>query len=220
MKYSIEQLRQAWLDSALDIWQSGVVDENQSPAIKRMFQACGWGFWVNDADGYRNNARHAWCGIFQAYAALRVGRFLEEGQCVAVSLEHGIAKNCLPSTARMTSMHKWDAAGVTAPTAWIIDNRAGGVNPEFIQPGMVATIAARTYGDPRDSFGGHFVLVESYDPATETVCTVEGNAVGELADGTWGEGVVRRRGKHARKLADFRRVYEFSTEHFDDMGAE
>lgn len=217
MKYTIEQLRAAWLASALELWESGVVDVHQSEAIKQMFRACGWGFWVDDKDGYRNNAKHAWCGIFQAYAALNVGRHLADRQCVAVGLDPEIANHCLPSTQRMQSVRKWEAAGVTMPTMWVMDGTTG-ANPEYLEPGMVATIAARDYGDARNKYGGHFVLIESYDPATQTVNTVEGNAKGELGNGNgWGEGVVRRRGKHARKLSDFRRIYEFGTEHFEDM---
>lgn len=207
MKYTADELRVAWLSSALALWREEIKDEDQSPTIKGMFRACGWGFWVDDADGYRNNAKHAWCGIFQGYAASLIGYYLEPGQCVSVTLDADILKHCIPSTARMVSDAKWRAAGVRKPQTVTIN----GAGTTALVPGALATIAARDYGDRRNEYGGHFVLVESYDANTGMVATVEGNAWGTMPDGSRGEGVVR----NSRPVEQFRRVFLFDVDHYE-----
>lgn len=211
MSYTPEQYRLAWLESALELWREHITDEHQSPRIKQMFRACGWSFWVDDSDGYKNNARHAWCGIFQAFAGLRVGRHLEADHCVPVHLNPDIARVCLPSTQRVASAAKWQGIGVPAPESYAMLGMPAVEAEGVLLPGVVCTISARDYGDRRNHLGGHYVMVVNYDPATAQVETVEGNAFGTLANGDHGEGVVRNR----RHLDVFRRAYHFDLRHFE-----
>lgn len=212
MEFTTEDFRHAHLRAALALHAEHIVDESGSLRLELMFRRVGWGGFV--ARGYKNTSKFAWCGIFVAVSGLDVGDHLVEGQCVAAHLDPGIAKFVLPSTQRLQSSAKWAAAG--AKKAALHDLRWE--NPDvYLRPGVVATIATREYGDVRDRVGGHYVIVEHVRDGR--VDTVEGNAFGELGDGSWGEGVVRRRGDKARHIEDFRFAVGWDDSHFEVMDA-
>lgn len=222
MNITIRDIREAWILAALNQWDRNVRDEHQSPTIKHYFRSVGWGFWVDDQDGYRNNAKHAWCGIFQGYCGLRIGEFLAPNQCVPIYLSPEIAKYVLPSTARAASIRRWRQAGVDLPLTyrphaadqWSEVNDGGfKTSADVLQRGTIATIAARDYGDERNEYGGHWILIAEH--SGDYVRTIEGNASGKLPDGTTGEGVIRRE----RKVSDIRRVYHLDFRHFEFLGA-
>lgn len=230
MKYTIEALMGAWQSAAVALWQLNIRDDQGGAAgtrdiIGSIFAGVGWSFWI--PDGYKEqNGRNAWCGHTQGYCGLHVGDWLEPGKCVGVTLDVDIAKNVTPSTARLHSANKWRKAGYSKPNTlngdWLdkmLDNEAAAADIKssvFNRP-QLATIAARDYGDLRNDYGGHVVLIVGVDFEARSFETIEGNAYGELGDGSWGEGVVRRRGDKARKLSELKRVYLLERQHFETI---
>lgn len=234
--YELDEIRKAWLKAALAQWERNIVDEDDCEEIVDMFKMVNWQWHLN-ADtktGYSNRAKWAWCGHFQSVCGLTLGNYLSNFMSVPIMIDPDIAFKVLPSTQRMVSAGKWREAGYEKPAkTFEPDDESGGwVDKRIFQrmpieevflPGAIAMIAARTYGkgkkfDKRNEIGGHYVCIESLEG--DRVNTVEGNATGELPSGDWGEGVVRRRGEHARKVSDFKRVIHFSYKHFEFMGSE
>lgn len=139
----------------------------------------GWG--SADADNldepvpYAHNGQFQWCGAFAAYC------------WAAGGLRRRIRRDHMASCYKL---HTW--AGGTDRI----------VRPEDIQPGDVvivgrqpgALIGRDAIGRPRYApvWGEHITLARDA-PADGYVPTWEGNAGGELGDGTQGEGVVRDR---------------------------
>ena len=207
MKYTGEQLRRAWLFVALDEHQKIVRSQGEEDRITEYFHRCGWQWALNEAAGgrYSEEARRRrpdllnWCGLFPAWCGLHVGLYLEPGQCVPVRLRHGVAQRVLPSTYRAQSPDKWADAGIAPPAQ---------VPHDEIAPGDIITVVTGS-GKP---YGDHFAIV--VDGEAESLLTVEGNATGELGDGSSGRGVIQRR----RPIADVRRVYRLTEKHFE--GAE
>lgn len=217
MTYEISKLLNAWRLAALDEWACVVRDTpDDFDRISGYFRSIGWGFHI--AAGYRNTEKYAWCGVFAGAMGLRIGDHLEPDKCVPVALDYDVARVVMPSTFRLQSRAKWEQASGKMPVK--LGN--SGLAPlaiEDLRPGMVCTIAARDYGDRRNDYGGHVVIVDNVRPAEGLVDTVEGNAHGELGDGAWGEGVVRRRGEHARPFDNFRRAYLLDpATHFETLG--
>lgn len=216
--YDIADLMTAWHAAAVDLFKSDVRDfhrgQKATPEkIARIFAAVGWGFWI--PDGYtERGGRNAWCGHTQGYCGLRVGDYLEGDRCVGISLNPEIARWVTPSTARLNSQRRWKQAGEDKPPHWRaemdtledLENMWRG-HPEL------ATVAARDYGDARNQYGGHIVLISEIDWDAGEFYTIEGNAVGMFPDGTRGEGVVRC----TRPLGDLARVYFLTTDDFELM---
>lgn len=226
MNYTIEQLMHAWRDAAGAMWAENIRDTQSGYAgdidrIGQLFRRAAP--WALDLMGGAYNEKHsasAWCGHFQSNCGLSVGAYLESDRCVGVFLDPDIARNCLPSTRRMTYPGKWRKAGQLAPD-FVPGNASRNRLHEVLAIPRVATIAARDYGDERNDVGGHFVLITSLND-DGTFDTIEGNGWGELGDGAYGEGVVKRHGtegKHAaHPLSVLRRIYLFDVEHFEMMG--
>ena len=213
MIYLIEKLLLAWRDAAAAEWGRVVRDfdpgQTATPEIIHgYFAANGWERWNGSV--YTENSRTQWCGQFAGAMGQRVGMFIDPGVPVVhpVALDPDVAKFAFPSTRRLVSANKWAAAGVSPPT--ILLN--GSLTIDKLRPGMTCTI-----GDGKPH-GTHIVIVDKINPESGTVDTIEGNAHGELGDGSWGEGVVRRRGEHARPFEEFRRAILLDAgEHFDDL---
>lgn len=224
MTYTIEQLRQAHLDAAVAEWERNVRDDDGGEAgdrtiIGSYFAANGWGSWLDavTGGGYVETPRTSWCGQFVAAMGHRVGDYLREGVCVPVGIDHDVARMVLVSTARLADPKRWRAAGVGTPKIYRAASTKGMLQrsdgrlvapASVLEPGVVATF--KTTGR-KPAIGDHIVLVHSYDVETQTIYTVEGNGRGKLADGTWGEGVIRR----SRPLSDLRRVYPLDLEHYE-----
>lgn len=224
MNYTIEQLRQAHLDAALAEWAKNVRDDEGGEAgdrdiIAGYFAATGWGSWLDavTGGGYRENPRTSWCGQFVAAMGHRVGAHLVEGVCVPVGIDFDVARTVLVSTARLADRQRWKAAGVNTPTIYRKASSRGMLQRSdgrlvapstAIEPGVIATF--RTSGR-KPAIGDHIVLVERFDAEVGEVYTVEGNGRGTLGDGTWGEGVVRRK----RPFSDIRRVYPLGLNHYE-----
>jgi len=212
LTYQIEKLLLAWRFAALAEWGTHVTDEPGN--VEHFFDAVGWNFHIKN--GYQNNEKFAWCGIFAGAMGLEIGHYLEPGQCVPVFLDPDVAKFAFPSTRRLVSAGKWAAAGVSPPTILRpLKNHEPGLgflSLDLLKPGMTCTV-----GNGK-KHGTHIVIVDKINPESGTVDTIEGNAHGELGDGSWGEGVVRRRGEHARPFEEFRRAILLDPiQHFDDL---
>lgn len=221
---TIEEIRAAWVEAALDEWRKVVRDDDRGVAgdrdvIAGYFEATGWGRWLDEVTGggYRETSRTSWCGQFSAAMGLRVGRYLGD---VSVALDPGVARFVLVSTARLADRKRWAAAGVAMPTHYRkascglqLQRSSDGQLVEasrFVKPGVICTF--KTSGR-KPSLGDHIVLVTRFDEATGLIHTVEGNGRGELGDGSSGEGVVRV----VRTFKDLRRVYPLGVEYFEDM---
>lgn len=216
--YSATEIMSAWADAADHEWQRVVRDDDRGvpgnrATITRYFEAVGWGWHV--PGGYVERPDNPWCGIGQAFCGLRLGDFIEPGVCTGVMLDPELARVVLPSTRRLAKRRWWDKARAIRPQPWIPDDGQAAL-AELLQMPRIATIASRDYGDDRNEFGGHVVLIADY--STGQFETIEFNGRGILGDGQWGEGVVVRRGEHARDVAELRRVYPLSADlHFDQI---
>ena len=122
----------------------------------------------------------SWCGAFAAWCY---------GEITPVALR----KKVFPSTYRMYSH-------------WANSSRNRG--KEDIQPGDIITVWTSSNYDIRRKYhyGQHIVICEFIDG--DLIHTIEGNAKGELGDGTQGEGVIKR----TRKIEDVAYVYRLLSE--------
>lgn len=231
MTYSLAEIRKAIIKAAEREWLLSVRDDDAGvpgdrDIITGYFDSNGWRSNL-PSYGYKESLGGvAWCGHFQGHIHQQIGRYIEPDVCVPLSLDPDIAHFVLPSTLRVHSPAKWRAAGSPMPTIYTSD----GTSPvlfsdgtpqrvyklaDVLVPGVMALIVTREYGDYRDDIGGHFVLITAYDADAGTIDTIEGNARGEFANGGWGEGVIRRRGKSARKITDIRSVIHLDLGHFE-----
>jgi len=219
LTYTTEQLLLAWRDAAAAEWGRVVRDfdpgQTATPEIIHgYFAANGWERWNGSV--YTENSQTKWCGQFAGAMGQRVGMFIDPGVPVVfpVALDPDVARFCFPSTGRLVSANKWAAAGVSQPEILRPMNAQlnGSLTIDKLRPGMTCTI-----GDGKPH-GTHIVIVDQVRPDEGLVDTIEGNAHGELGDGSWGEGVVRRRGEHARPFEEFRRAILLDPiQHFDDL---
>ena len=227
MTYTIEELRRAWLAAALAEWQTGVYDfepGGPSPTPRKIhgyFAANGWSGW--NGGRYTENARTHWCGHFAGAMGLRIGAYLEPGQAPApVTLAPEVALFCMPSTKRLASRRKWQAAGERMPKVWttsqgVIASTDGERVPDWtdvLRPGMIATVAT-SGNDPVN--GDHVVIVAGIG---EGLHTVEGNGRGFDPNGEYVEGVVVRDERKPRAFGDIVRVYDFTRDHFEEWTQE
>lgn len=202
MEYFLNDCREAWLDAMLALWREHIRDrqpgyEGDVERICDLYRAIGWA-WAAD-DGYDETEDH-WCGVGVAAAGLRIGDYLEEDQCVPVSLNPAIAYHVLPSCSRLASHEtpgesRWDKAGV--PPAEMV-----GVGD--ILPGDIVT-----YYRSRSWSGSHVMMARG-SVRDGVLPTVEANAEGRLPTGERGEGVV----KNERPVDEIAKVYRFRKEHF------
>lgn len=201
--YTTRQIHLAIRQAAEELWKAYIEDFDDSLEILRMFHAIGWN-WIH---AYKNSEKFAWCGVFAGVCCLNARYFLEEGLCANTTVDFDIARVVMPSTVRLDSLRKWQQATAHGPIRFLPED----VGPDALIPGAIVTIAARNYGDYRDTIGGHIVIVDSYEGG-DTFTTIEGNAHGTFPDeGLKGEGVVKR----TRNTSDIRRVYHLRPEHLE-----
>lgn len=122
----------------------------------------------------------SWCGAFAAFCY---------GEVTPVSLR----KKVFPSTYRMYNH-------------WANSSRNRGKTD--IQPGDIVVVWTSSNNDIRKKYhyGQHITLCEFIDG--DEVHTIEGNAKGEMFDGSTKEGVIKR----IRKLSDVAYVYRLLSE--------
>jgi len=122
----------------------------------------------------------SWCGAFAAFCY---------GDLVPLALR----KKVFPSTYRMYDH-------------WARSSRNRGVKD--IQSGDIVVVWTSEKQSIREKYhyGQHITLCEFVDG--DEVHTIEGNAKGELGDGTWGEGVIKRK----RNIKDIAYVYRLLSE--------
>jgi hypothetical protein len=195
-----EQLRRAMVEVAHAEWRKPVRSIGNEDIITGYWDICGWGGWLRSQKGCANGYVRVqgsgvdWCGIYIAACALRVGEVMD----TKARLRPGLARYVLPSTQRMTDKARWQSAGL--PLLEPIALRS-------VAPGDIVTVDTGK-GKP---FGDHFVLVEDVLPGF--LCTLEGNARGQLGDGQQGHGVVFR----TRQMSAVKRVYRLNEAHFEVM---
>jgi hypothetical protein len=205
MTDSLLDIRQAWLDAALQLWSEPVRDisprhDDDRERIGDIWRALGWEWFIDSrgADGY-DEAPESWCGAGQAYIATQ----MIEG----IRLHPTIAQEVMPGTDRLYDASRWPDEA-PRPDGSIDD----------VAPGVIATV-----GDGPD--GSHIVLVR--DIVDDRYTTIECNGTGILGDGHYGEGVVRRFGAdgvedasggthtvRSRPLDGIKQVYPFDKRHF------
>jgi len=117
----------------------------------------------------------SWCGAFAAF-------------CYGNITPLALRKKVFPSTYRMYAN-------------WAQSSRNRGRSD--IQPGDILTVWTTSNSSVRGKFhyGQHIVLCEYVDG--DEIYTIEGNAKGELGDGSTGEGVIKR----TRSIKDVAYVY-------------
>jgi hypothetical protein len=213
MTVSLSEIRKAWIDAALQLWEEPVRDIQRGQPkdpdrIQEMCEAIGWGDWFLDnrgSAGYDEGPGERWCGIGQAYIA---SEMLPEVLGADVELHPDVVAKLLPSTDKLYAESRWQNVGLPRPSA----------EPEDIEPGMIVTV-----GNGPD--GSHVVLVR--DVVGDRYTTIECNGTGVLGDGRYGEGVVRRydvegvtdyegdaHTVRSRPISGIKQVYPFGAEHF------
>ena len=122
----------------------------------------------------------SWCGAFAAF-------------CYGDLVPLAMRKKIFPSTFRMYDH-------------WARSSRNRGKGD--IQAGDIVVVWTSQSQSVRDKYhyGQHITLCEFVDG--DEIHTIEGNAKGELGDGTWGEGVIKRK----RSLKDVAYVYRLLSE--------
>lgn len=197
--YSTEDIRHAWLSACLSVWSETIrdIDPGQPDErgwIDQMWRRLGavdpdgpdWGSYIDShgEEGY-DEAPESWCGAGPAWAGVRrLGRHLEDDQCVDAQLRPDLACRILPGTGRLGDESRWEDIG--------LDFSA--LSPEYSGPSAYDALAPGTLVTVGDGWAGsHIVLVDEVDDEDETFSTVEANGRGELGDGRYGEGWVRRR---------------------------
>lgn len=217
MTVSLSDIRQAWIDAALKLWEEPILDisplhDDDRERIDEIWRTLGWGWFVDSRgkEGY-DEAPESWCGAGQAYAATEI---LPDVLDADVRLHPTIAKKVMPGTDRLYDASRWPAEA-PRPNGSVDD----------VEPGVIVTV-----GDGPD--GSHVVLVRDVLEDESRYTTVECNGTGVLGSGYYGEGVVRRfnveediedpsGGTHtvrARPLNGIKQVYPFGPEHF--VGAD
>lgn len=163
----------------------------------------GWQGWLDkygdgkyteryeDEDGEERTMK--WCGHFVGAMLRRVG-----DELTGVDVRAPLVRFCTPSCSRLASSRKWKEAKLPEPE--LLDIMSA-------EPGDIATVGSTKNGT-------HIVLIVARPNPAGYVDTIEGNAWGELGDGSHGEGVVRRR----RQWSEFCRVYRLGFEHFKGSG--
>lgn len=204
MTYTAKHLRLAFLEIARREWKTPIRSYHDQDRITQYWDACGWGRWLRNQPGCKNGYVRQqgsgvdYCGIFLGFCGLHVGEALENGVCLPVRLRPAIASVILASTQRITERGRWADPRVAMSPIEPVHVRS-------VSPGDIITVA--TSG--RFVGGDHYAIVEDVQPGFVT--TIEGNASGQLGDGTTGHGVIFR----TRPLDSIRRVYRFTEEHFE-----
>lgn len=204
---NIKNLLSAWRLAALFEWEKGIRDKTGSLEIENYFKEVGWGRWVRG--GYSNKKQFAWCGIFVGYTGLNLGDHVNDTHSEPVALDYDIARMVMPSTYRIGAAEKWKSAGVPVPG--FLPTKDLDLLAHNLLPGMVVTVKTKR-GNLK--YGGHIVIVDRVNE-DGTFDTIEGNGWGELADGEYGEGVIRRRGNRARELSEIVLAPQLTKWHFD-----
>lgn len=212
--YTTEKLGLALVDAALSEWERCIRDiEPNKPDdrdhIQRYFddvhdgKGATWSWFLHPSGGRYverapDGSYQEWCGLFVAYCAQRlIGRHLERGRSVPVTIEPGIAYYVLPSTHRIASAAKWKQAQVPPPQR---------PAPHAAQPGDIFTVG-------RGSTGSHIGIVTDHPNNDGDFLTVEGNAHGVLGDFSFGEGVIRR----SRHIKDVVQLIRLGPEHYIEV---
>jgi len=161
--------------------------------ITAMFDNNGWGSWLRSVDGggcpngYLRPPDPDWCGQAVAHYVLKM----------SPSPNKKMARKVLVSTYRLNQKDKWLQCDVSFP---LVEDSGD------IQRGDIVVVRwenGKEYGD-------HITLAVSDLKEDGTFDTIEGNAKGELPNGS-GRGLV----KQNRKKDQVARVYRLTKEHFN-----
>jgi hypothetical protein len=186
----LEAAGRAAIAEAARLWQLDIIDPEPTDLSERadksreqidsMLRACGWTWQIP----YKGNRQLEWCGVFA-------------GACwKAAGLDPRWLLSYFSSTYRLDIWARYftfDAKSPNPkPAAGVQRRRIGDMDrnttvlPFEPRAGDILLI-----GDGTPKYGDHITLVESYDAATHTFTTIEGNGHGFGPDGKRREGVVR-----------------------------
>ena len=203
-----KQIHEAIRKAALAYWEQTIIDQTGSDVILNMYHRAGW-HWLKD---YRNGRDH-WCGMFAGNCSLDIGDHIQASVCLPYVVDPDIALFVTPSTGRLNSERKWKQATDTPPRKFEFTEEDPQLIPWSYEaaliPGAIATIKSRGF----DTYGGHIVIVDSYEAGADNFTTIEGNAKGLLGNGETGEGVIRTN----RPISALRRVYHLQPEHVESL---
>lgn len=205
MSYTLTDCRHALVDALLHEWRQPVRDFQSSQEatphrIQKYFEASAVGRYVlreYTPDGmyneqWRNKPPQSWCGLFVGWGGLRMGNFLEEGQCLDLQLHHHIVDFIVPGTDRLYDKHRWSEQGLPFPD----------------QPGIDDLTVADVITVGSEVDGSHIAVVQSQPRENpREIETIEGNSSdgqeGVLGDGKHGEGVI----KTTRHVDEIKQTY-------------
>ncbi len=208
------------LAAALDAWQRRIVDPPRRTlgdpswdddrafidSIIRTKAGLNWPRCSNEVGAYRFDGDYEWCGAFAAYCWRAAG------------IDPVLAEVLFSSTYRLDHFGKRTRAFQGSERERLLDLRLTGEGRGYLRLNERSKATDVVAFGPRAGdillvgnagFGTHVCIVESFDAATGTFKTVEGNATGLLPDGGRAQGVVRQtrpvgsllpHGYHARRL--------------------
>jgi hypothetical protein len=192
--------------AAQALWRTNIqdiADGEVNHDITMLFDENGWDHWLRDEDkggcpdGYTRPPDPDYCGHTVAWFARHVGDHLDDRMSAAVMVDPELARTVFPSTYRLSRREKWEDCGHTRPAY---------VAPERVAPGDIVVV-----GDDK-SYGDHITLC-IYPLRGGKFATIEGNATGQLPDGTQGKGVIKRK----RTIHEITRIYRLDNSHFIDV---
>jgi CHAP domain len=183
------EAKRAWLQNIVDLPPAGASNyETCRKAIDDMIRSKAGLDW-NWQQQYRDN--YEWCGAFAAFAWRAAG------------LKHDLRYHFWSSTYRLDLFghyRPFDAVTNPAPPPGQprrqiveLDEHSGPLDARFSfddppRPGDILLV-----GGKHTAYGRHVTVVESYDDATGTFTTLEGNATGSGPSGGVRHGVIRHK---------------------------
>jgi hypothetical protein len=192
-----EDLRKAGekaVERALSMWALDIYDPKQDDysdaagtsaghIVDMIHSGLGW-TWV----GYAGDGDFEWCGAFAATCWM--------------DIKASLRKDYYSSTYRLDRYASYRSAFGEEPDA----RPADGARVRIAVDGRTALPVAPRAGDillvGKKGYGTHICLVESYDPVTGVLNTIEGNARGLGPNGERQQGVI----KTSRDLDEVRRI--------------
>lgn len=181
--------KRTWLRDIIDLPQKGT--SSYAPCLRaiddmiRSNSGLGWSWQAPYLDNFE------WCGAF-ACSAWR-----------AAGLSLALGKTYFASTYRLDRYGSYDIAfeGTPNPAPDVgprrkrieLDEHSGPLDPYFAPDDPPRAGDLLLVGGKRTGYGKHVTLVESYDAASGTFTTLEGNATGPGPGGGTRHGVIRGR---------------------------
>lgn len=183
MNDKAREVRIAWADASLRIWES-VIREEEDEHLD-LLRENGWAWAIGVDEDY--------CGHTHAVAGRHIGHHLWPSLCVDVELRPDLRRRTFPSCVRLAGR---------GPTGSEPDPPFEHPDPRKLAKGDIATVGS-------GEWGSHIIMVTSSPTRDGVFETVEGNSYGQRGDGSMGQGVVRK----TRNVADVVCTYRITLDH-------